>query len=290
MNVLHEIPAENFSLNPALNSGQLFNWRERKGFFYLPHGENFLKLRKNNAFLECEIFAKDEKKVSSGQKKKIVSELFNLERNYHEEVRHLARHELLALSMKACEGLAITRQEPWECLLSFLLTQNSNIPRIRKNVLDLSRKYGKKIVVDGSEQYFFPSPEALAEAKPRGLKKLALGYRAGYVKSVAESVAENGFDLRKIGLLEYDDAKAAIAELDGVGPKVADCVLLFGYGFEQAFPIDTWLRQIMQKHYFGGEGAKKASDKRIGEFAAEEFGEKAGVVHEFFFANRRNLV
>lgn len=286
-----KLPAPNFDLHLALNSGQLFNWREHNSYFYLPHAQNVLKLRKNNAFLEYGVIAgKQNKNISNSSKNKIVEKLFNFNRDYAAETAHLTHHAPLAQSIRQCKGLTITRQEPWECLLSFILTQNSNIPRIRQNLLDLSARYGEKVYADGTKFNLFPTPEKLAKAKLSGLQKLKLGYRAEYVSSVAKSIAENGFDLQAIGRKDFDGAKETIMELDGIGPKVGECVLLFGYGFEQAFPIDTWLRQIMQKHYFGGERARQATDKRIGELAGREFGEKAGIVHEYFFANRQNLV
>ena len=147
----------------------------------------------------------------------------------------------------------------------------------------------------------FPSAESLAGAKLGDLRKLGLGYRAQYVKSLGESVAENGFasELKKIESMNYGDAVEKIMELEGVGPKVADCALLFAYGFGQVFPVDTWLRQIMLKHYPSairnhlkkrGSRARAPAEKHIAEFAREKFGEKAGVVHEFLFAAREKLV
>ncbi len=288
------LSAPNFDLQLALNSGQLFNWHAHQGSYYLPHGENLLKLSKQGNTLEFEAFANaggnESKLLPSASSKAVVQKLFNFHRNYASEVAHLAHHPALEQSIKQCPGLAITKQEPWECLLSFVLTQNSNIPRIRQNILDLSQKYGEKIAVDGAKFSFFPTAQKLAQAKEGDLVKLRLGYRAQYLSSIAKSVSQNGFDLQKVYSQQFPDAKETLMELEGIGPKVADCVLFFGYGFEQAFPIDTWLRQVMQKHYFGGEKGKPATDKKIGEFAEKEFGQKAGIVHEYFFANRQNLV
>ena len=265
-------------LRLILDSGQLFNWTERGGSYFVAHAGHIIRLRQEGDALHYAVFPKP----SGG--KKLVSDLFSLGRDFPRELDEFASDECVMSSVRACPGLSITRQDPWECLLSFIISQNNNIKRIRTTVLRLSEKIGEEVTVDGMPFHLFPSPESLASASLGNLRSCGLGYRAEYVKKAAIAVVA-GFDLDALRSMDYESAKARLLELDGVGGKVADCVLVFGLGFREAFPVDLWIARIMRKHYVG----RKMTEKKISEFGRRRFGKNAAVVHEYFFANRGNL-
>lgn len=165
------------------------------------------------------------------------------------------------------DGLRILRQEPWEALCSFIISQCNNISRIKKNVDALCRMYGDRI---GESDFFaFPTPERLAALPDDALCDLRLGYRAPYVLNAARQVAAGNVDFEYLKTLDLKEAEAYIMRLEGVGRKVADCFLLFGMGRLDAFPVDTWM--------------KKAAEYYPNGFDSDSFGQYAGVLQQFIF-------
>ncbi|MGH2398699.1 MAG: DNA-3-methyladenine glycosylase family protein [bacterium] len=180
-------------------------------------------------------------------------------------------------------GIALLRQDPWECLISFIVSAFNNIPKIELSVGRLMHRFGRAAADGGSH---FPRPQALASARMRGLRACALGYRAPYVAAVARLVASGEFDLERLRRLAYPEARRLLLALPGVGEKVADCVLLFGYGKREAFPVDVWVKRAVEEWYFGG---RPVSIGQIREFASDRFGEVAGYAqqHLFHYARTR---
>ncbi|NOZ83189.1 MAG: hypothetical protein GXN98_05230 [Euryarchaeota archaeon] len=175
-----------------------------------------------------------------------VHRLLRLEDRLEEVYEVLCRDEALARAVRRFRGLRLTLSEPWETLVAFLCSINNNIPRIKRNVQAIMSLAGGRM----------PAPEVLAEAE---LKHARLGFRERFIKRSAELVAEGA--LEGIERLEFQEAKRELMRLPGVGEKVAECVLLFGYGFLEAFPVDVWIARAMQE-YFG------VSRSRIESFSA----------------------
>ena len=172
-------------------------------------------------------------------------------------------------------GIRILRQDPFETIISFIISQNNNIPRIRKNIESLCRTYGspiegsEEVSRDGETVHSFPSPEALAAAEAADLAALKLGYRSGYIKESARQFLEKG----------CPDCREGLLSLHGVGPKVANCIMLFGLRDTAAFPVDTWVKQIMNDMY--GFGLNDVRGMQA--FAAEKFGPLAGYAQQYLF-------
>jgi len=184
--------------------------------------------------------------------------------------------ETMAAAMKAGDGIRILRQEPWETLCSFIISQNNNIPRIKSLISAICRSYGDKFTVNGAEYYSFPSPRALLDAGEEGLKALKTGFRAGYLISAAENVL-GGLDLCLIrDEYTYDQGLEALCRIRGVGPKVASCTLLFALGKTDAFPVDVWIKKVIDK-YFGG----KLDVRSLGKYA--------GIAQQYLFYYERSL-
>lgn len=164
---------------------------------------------------------------------------------------------IINAAMERGGGIRILRQDPWETLCSFIVSQNNNIPRIKKIIAALSEEYGEKFEYksgDGESKtfYSFPTAEALARAGEEALYALRTGFRAKYIYDAACKVAEGELDLGSIAKLPTSEAAAELMKIKGVGLKVASCVLLFGFGRTEAFPVDVWVRRVLDKYYPDG--------------------------------------
>lgn len=149
-------------------------------------------------------------------------------------------------------GIRLLRQEPWECLCSFIISQNNNIPRIRKIIGALCEKYGEPIEFDGNTYYSFPSAETVADAGVDEIFALRTGFRAKYICDAARAVSSGELDLNKLFEIDTAEAEKALCHVKGVGPKVAACAMLFSLEKYDAFPIDVWVKRILEKYYPSG--------------------------------------
>lgn len=172
---------------------------------------------------------------------------FDLERDYGAICRTISADPVLEKAAAACGGIRLLRQEPWETLCSFILSQNNNIPRIKGIIDRLCQTFGEKI----AGGYTFPAAERLAGRTPEELAPLRSGFRAKYILDAAEKVAGGAVDLPALYAADTDTARAELMKINGVGPKVADCVLLFAYGKIDAFPQDVWIKRTLRE-LFGG--------------------------------------
>ncbi len=193
----------------------------------------------------------------------------------------LRRDPVLGRVLPTTSGLALLHQEPWECLISFIISAFNNIPKIELSLNRLARQFGEQI---GEGVWAFPSPEQLAGASLRDLRRCALGYRAPYVREVSRRVASGGVDLQAVGRAEYPVARRLLLTLPGVGEKVADCVLLFAHGKGEAFPVDVWVKRAVERWYFAG---RRKTERQIREFARERFGQLAGYAQQHLFHSIR---
>lgn len=205
---------------------------------------------------------------------------------------HINRDRTIAKAIEELRGLRLVRQDPWECLISFICATYANIPRIKKIIENLSRSFGEKIAYRDSVFYAFPSRESLARATLRELKEHGLGFRARYVLKTAHMLHGN-FSLEELRMMSYEDARKRLLALAGVGPKVADCVLLFSFDKLEAFPVDVWISRIVLEHYASRfPTARLKAYKKISDFGRAYFGEYAGYAQEYlyhYYRLRRNL-
>lgn len=196
---------------------------------------------------------------------------------------HLARDPVLRRLLPQTSGMALMRQDPWECLASYVISAFNNIPKIRLSIRRLAQCFGTPIR-GGAGDYAFPSPARLADARPSRLLGCALGYRAPYLRALARRVADGDVDLEAIGHLPYAEARAALLALPGVGDKVAECVLLFAYGDGCAFPVDVWVQRAVQRWYLNG---RRAAPRAIRAWARDRFGALAGYAQQHLFVGAR---
>ncbi len=189
--------------------------------------------------------------------------------------RQLCRDPVLARIIPTTTGIALMRQDPWECLISFVISTWNNIPKVEQSLAKLAAKFS-----DSPVEVPCPSPERLAGATLQALRGCMLGYRAPYIQQVARAVARGEVDLAEIARMPYEEARRVLLTLPGVGEKVADCMLLFAYGKHQAFPIDVWVKRAVERGYFRG---RARTHRQIQAFAAARFGAIAGYAQQHLY-------
>lgn len=238
---------DNFNLEQICNSGQCFRMSPKSPEKYtLIAGDKYLELEQHGK--EC-IFHCDK-----GEFENFWKNYFDLEGDYPAYIEKINPKDAYLVSASDFgKGIRILRQDLWEMIVSFLISQQNNIIRIRRCIQNICEAYGeKKINAAGEVYYAFPVPEALAGLNEDTLKACNLGYRSKYVVRTAESIASGKTDLEYIRSLPYEKAKEELLQLFGVGEKVADCICLFALHHLQAFPVDTHINQALEKHYKKG--------------------------------------
>lgn len=247
--------ADDYNLDLISDSGQCFRWvKDDTGSYRIIHHEHCLRIRylENNTFvLSC----------LEDEYRNVWYDYFDFGTDYRSVRKRVNREEdpFLADACEYGKGIRILRQDPWEVLVSFIISQNKNIPAIKKSVELLCEATGKRQEDDEGSYYLFPTPEEILSLSDETLAACRLGYRCRYVKAAALDVANGKLDL---GQLKNETEEATIKELTnvyGVGVKVASCVSLFGFHHMDAFPIDVWIRRILDNEYPGGYPKEKYS-------------------------------
>jgi N-glycosylase/DNA lyase len=185
-------------------------------------------------------------------------------------------------ALSSCYGLRLLRQDPWECLASFILSSTKQIVQIRQIVSLLCARFGDPVRVPGRRPvcHSFPSAERLAQATDLELRACKMGFRAPYLLGTAQAVAAGELNLASLAIMTTEQARAELLKLPGVGRKIADCVLLFAYGFQDAFPVDVWVSKALRELYFK---RRKVPAKRLQRFTQTHFGPYAGYAQQYLF-------
>ncbi|MGC8998410.1 MAG: DNA-3-methyladenine glycosylase family protein [Candidatus Bathyarchaeia archaeon] len=277
-------PSQLFNLDLTLCCGQAFRWEKAGDWWYGIVGDTPLKIRQIRNILEFE-------NVDSS----FVKAYFGLGDDLPKILLQITKDNHIEKAVKTLKGLRILRQDPWECLISYICATYKNIPAIKRMLQNLSRNFGEKTVLDCYALYTFPTAEKLARASLRQLTKCGLGYRAKYVAEVAKKVAGGELEIEDLKRRSYEEARERLLTLKGVGLKVADCVALFALEKFEAFPVDVWMKRVMVRHYtnyFEKEFIRKISLKkslgkadyeRLSLFGRRYFGVYAGYAQEYLF-------
>ena len=275
---------DSFELRDIFECGQCFRWdKEDDGSYTGVFKGNVLNVKKEK---DNVIF----KGMCNGNIKEIVEEYFDLNRDYAKIKRELAKiDENMRISIEYGKGIRILNQDLWETIISFIISANNNIPRIKGIIEKLSKKYGDKREWNGKQYYTFPSPEQLKDVTVEEYRKLGLGFRDVRLYETTKNVLNKKIDLDEIqNTSDTSVVREKLLELAGVGPKVADCILLFSTlkRFD-VFPIDVWVRRVMNDLYIHNEDENKVSKKQIEKIAEEKFGNLAGLAQQYLFYWRR---
>lgn len=274
------IPIEQpFNLTHTLECGQAFRWKREEDWYYgVIHG-NILKIRQTLLGVEFYSYPLPEEEIVN----RLVYYL-RLDDDLPEIYRIIGRDDRMRRAIAQFFGLRLLRQEPWECLVSFICSISSNIPRISQSIELLCSKMGNRLEMDGHVRYSFPPPDKVMELGETGLRLMGLGFRSPYLAQTADRIGRGVYDLEGLRELNYDDAKRELMTLFGVGDKVADCVLLFSLEKLDSFPIDRWVRRAVEEWYSVGENP---SYDAIRTWALDYFGQHAGYAQQYLFHRRR---
>ena len=248
---------ECFNLKDTLECGQCFRWEENEDWY-------------------------------TGVIKDIVKNYFDLDIDYKKIEDEISLiDENVKKAVKNTSGIRILNQDLFEMIMSYIISANNNIPRISRSIKDISKKYGKKIVFENEEYYLFPTIQELANVTEEDFQKTGVGFRARYLKNTVKDILDGKFCVEDVNNLETKEAKEKLQKLQGVGPKVSDCILLFSCGRKEVFPIDVWVERVMHNLYFKNS-TKRVRKNDILEYATSNFGAYAGVVQQHLFHNIRN--
>lgn len=275
---------DSFNLIHIFECGQCFRWNKEEDGSYIGVIDScVIKVKKEN---EQIIFTG---KSIKGNFEEIIRKYFDLDTDYSEYKNKLSKiDDYLKESINFGEGIRILKQDLWECIISFIISANNNIPRIKKIIEKLSLNYGEKIEFEGKEYYTFPSAESLSKASVEDLRGMGLGFRDKRIYNTTKMILEKQVDLEKIKNMDTtNEMRDELLKLDGVGPKVADCILLFALKRVDVFPIDVWVRRVMNDLYIHNEDEEKVNKKELQKLAEEKFLGISGIAQQYLFYWKR---
>lgn len=274
---------KDFEPRHIFECGQCFRWNlQPNGSYTGVFKNNVMNVKKEK---NCIIF----KGMCEDSIIKVINDYFDFDTNYSKIKEQLSKIDnYLKESIEFGSGIRILNQDLWETIISFIISANNNIPRIKGIIERICKKYGSKILWNNEEYYTFPTPEQLSKASIQDLRKLGLGFRDVRVFDTTTMILNEEVSLQK--LIEEKDVnvvKEQLLTLPGVGPKVADCIMLFGLKRFEVFPIDVWVRRVMNELYIKNEDETKVNKKEIEKLAKEKYDKLAGLAQQYLFYWKR---
>ncbi|WP_346888064.1 DNA glycosylase [Clostridium sp. UBA1056] len=272
---------KNFELPHIFDCGQCFRWNRQDNNNYI--GVAFgrvIEVEKNGD--DVVIYNTDLKDFND-----IWLNYFDLERDYSAIKGELEKDELLKKAVEFGTGIRILQQDPFEMLISFITSANNRIPMIKRAIENISKTYGKAIEYKSKTYYAFPTLEEFSVATAEDVEALGVGFRAKYIVKALEDLSNGIYNLNEIRLSDDDGCHEGLKNFSGVGPKVADCIMLFSMGKYSAFPVDVWVKRAMQFFYV----APDVSLPKIRQFARDKFGNLSGFAQQylFYYARENNI-
>lgn len=260
------ISVSDFNLEKTLKCGQLFRYDAIDGGAYLiSHRDRLFKIRQEKNILKF-----------SGVDREFISDFFRLEDDYKTIINSISKDKFMREVIRQNDGMRIMRQDPWECLISYLCSARNKIPKIKQNLSMISKTFGNPISNQDHEGFSFPEPGKISNLE--ALRACKIGFRSEFIHQVNKDIDEKKLiDLRNAS---YEHAKSELTKIKGIGDKIADCISLFSLDKLDSFPIDTWIKKGMTERYFRG---KNTSDKKIRTFASDYFGEFQGYANQYLF-------
>jgi N-glycosylase/DNA lyase len=269
------LPVLDYDLATTLTSGQAFRWQECNGAWTGVISGRWVRLRQLADGISVETAVPQ-------QDWSWVSDYLQAPLDLNSVLATFPGDEPMRSAVAACRGLRLLRQEPWECLASFILSSTKQIVQIQQIVGTLCERFGAVVPAPPGFDpvQSFPSPERIAAATEAELRACKMGFRAPNLRAAAHEISSGKLDLDALGSCSVDEARASLMRLPGVGPKIANCVLLFAYGFQQAFPVDVWILKALRQLYFP---RRRPRPRRLRHFVATHFGPNAGYAQQYLF-------
>lgn len=273
-----------FELKDIFECGQCFRFNKQEDESYTGVvGNNVINVKK----IDNEIHIKS---VGQDNLEELIVNYFDLNRDYEQIKDKLSKiDENMQKSISYGKGIRILNQDLWETIISFIISANNNIPRIKGIIDRMSERYGKKIIFEGKEYYTFPTIDELSKASVEDLRALGLGFRDVRVYETTKMIKNKEVDLEQLkNEKDFNKVRNTLLTLPGVGPKVADCILLFSTLKRwEAFPIDVWVRRVMNELYIKNPDETKVKKEEIEKIAYEKFGNLAGIAQQYLFYWKR---
>jgi N-glycosylase/DNA lyase len=273
-----------FWLDVTLCCGQVFRWDRVGEWWYGGARDEVFKVRQVGGKFEY-----------ANVNESFVTHYFGLDEDLQKIVNTINRDAHIRKATREFWGLRLIRQDPWECLISYICATYKSIPAIKHMLNNMAKKLGKKVLYDGQEFHTFPTCEKLAAATEKDLWDCGLGYRARYVLETSKQIRKDQIDLEDLKKAPYAEAKKVLMEFPGVGAKVADCVLLFSLEKTEAFPVDVWVKRVILNHYGdklqdglaqkleAKQGLSNGDYERLNAWGRSYFGKHAGYAQEYLY-------
>lgn len=271
---------QDYDLGATLDSGQAFRWQQQDNRWVGIIGERWVRLRLRGGRLTAETA----EPVGDWA---WLTRYLQLDLDLDRVLASFPADLPMQTAVGACRGLRLLRQDPWECLASFILSSTKQILQIQQIISVLCRKYGSPLCVPPGcpPAHAFPTAGRLAGVSEAELRACKMGFRAPFLAAAARSVAEGTLDLSVLPQRSLEAARAELVKLRGVGRKIADCVLLFALGHQEAFPVDVWIMKVLRRFYFPN---RKVTLRQLQEFAGSHFGPYAGYAQQYLFHYARS--
>jgi N-glycosylase/DNA lyase len=269
------IPVRDYDLAATLTSGQAFRWTPRDGGWEGVIGQRWVRLQQREGGIVAQT-------VKPAPGCDWLEFYLQTAIDLDAVLLSFPDDEPMRAAVTACRGLRLLRQDPWECLASFILSSTKQIVQIQQIISLLCERFGAPLLVAAGHEpvYSFPTPERLATATEADLRACKMGFRAPNLLAAARRIAAGELTLSALHSQSVEAARAALVDLPGVGEKIANCVLLFAYGFQQAFPVDVWVMKALRQLYFP---RRRPKPERLRRFVAAHFGANAGYAQQYLF-------
>jgi len=265
---------DSFDIGESLECGQVFRFAKisEKTYIIVARGKVITAAQSGGALSlrPCDI----------GEFEAVWLDYFDLNTDYGRIKGALSEDPVMREAVAYAGGIRILNQDPWECLISFIISQNNRIPQIKRVISNLCLKYGEGLTEAGTEYGAFPTPQGLKGAGIEDLAACRMGFRAKYILDAVAKTLSGELDFAALPGLKTPELRDKLTGVYGVGTKVADCTMLFGFGRRGVFPVDVWIKRVMEHYYFGG---RNVPIKDVSAFAAERFGELAGYAQQYLF-------
>ena len=271
---------ENCAINVenSINSGQVFLWKKNGDYWDGVNGQDILRIDKNGI-------------IKSYQNLK--TDFFRKNDKLDDIIKSISKDKTVKKAVKKYLGLRILKQDPFQCLISFIISSNSNIQKIKTSLENISKKFGTKIEFENQEFFLFPKPRELSKASINEIRSCGVGYRAKFIKDATNMIFSKEIDFESLKKSKYFETKKSICSIPGVGNKVADCVMLFSLNKLESFPLDRWMIRILEKYYLNEFHleTKTITEKQydiLHEKIVNHFGPYAGYAQQFLFKMERD--
>lgn len=266
------------NLDETLDCGQCFRWKKVDNKYIGVIKDRVVKLWMQENVLYVE--SNKEENLEN-----VIKNYLDLDVDYANIEKDISKiDETIKKCVECSSGIRFLKQDKFETIISFIISANNNIPRIKKSIEKISEKYGKKIEYEEKLYYLFPTVEELSVATKEELRELGVGFRDRYIVDTTKMLLEKEVDMDILETLDTKELKKELIKLKGVGSKVADCIMLFAFSRKECFPVDVWIKRVMQNLYYDG---KEIDNKKILEDAENRYGMYAGIVQQHLFQNGR---